>query len=265
MTNSPTHAIKEHYAEAARRAATGIPVVEDCCTTDRSCCGPSATDSTETIGAGRYDADDLASLPAEAVAGSIGCANPVVLAALQPGEDVLDLGSGGGIDVLLSAKRVGPTGRVYGVDMTPEMLELARANQARAGATNVEFLAGHIEAVPLPDASVDVVLSNCVINLSADKDAVFAEASRVLRPGGRLAIADIVADDDLDRSLQAGDAAWEACISGAVTRQRYEAQLTVAGFVDIEITGSHEVGPGLTSVLVRASKAGLRNSATVDL
>jgi SAM-dependent methyltransferase len=212
--------------------------------------------STETIGAGRYDADDLALLPAEAVAGSIGCANPVVLAALRPGEDVLDLGSGGGIDVLLSAKRVGPTGRVYGVDMTPEMLELARANQARAGATNVEFLEGHIEAVPLPDASVDVVLSNCVINLSADKDAVFAEADRVLRPGGRLAIADIIADDDLDRSLQAGDAAWEACISGAVTRQHYEAQLTVAGFVDIEITGSHQVGPGLTSVLVRARKAG---------
>ena len=255
MTNTGIDAIRDHYAAAARRASAGSPVVEDNGTTSESCCGCTATDSTDTIGAGCYNADDLASLPTEAVAGSIGCANPVVLAALAPGEDVLDLGSGGGIDVLLSAKRVGPTGRVYGVDVTPEMLELARANQARAGATNVEFLEGRIEAVPLPDASVDVVLSNCVINLSADKDAVFAEAIRVLRPRGRLAIADIVADDDLDRSLGAGDAAWAACIAGAVSRERYEAQLTAAGFTDIEITGSHEVAQGLTSVLVRATKA----------
>ena len=254
MTSSNVDGIREHYAAAARRAASGIPVVEERCGPSQSCCGPSATDSADTIGAGGYEADDLASLPAEAVAGSIGCANPVALAALSPGEDVLDLGSGGGIDVLLSAKRVGPSGRVYGVDMTPEMLELARANQKRAGATNVEFLAGRIEAVPLPDGAVDVVVSNCVINLSADKEAVFAEIARVLRPGGRLAIADIVADRDLDRALQAGDAGWAACIAGAVTRERYQAQLAASGFVDVEITSSHEVGPGLTSVLVRASK-----------
>jgi SAM-dependent methyltransferase len=252
--NTDTDAIKQHYAAAARRASTGITVVEDGCEPGRSCCdAPAVTDSSDTIGAGRYGADDLASLPDEAVAGSIGCANPVVLAALRPGEDVLDLGSGGGIDVLLSAKRVAPTGQVYGLDMTPEMLDLARANQARAGATNVEFLEGRIEAVPLPDDSVDVVLSNCVINLSPDKPAVFAEAARVLRPGGRLAIADIVADADLDRSLCGDDAAWTACIAGAVTRERYAEQLAEAGFENIEITASHRVGPGLTSVLVRAA------------
>lgn len=254
MNDFDDDAIREHYAAAAQRATRGLNVVEDCGPATESCCGPAAADSADTIGAGRYSADDLAALPAEAVAGSIGCANPVLLAALQPGEHVLDLGSGGGIDVLLSARRVGPTGHVYGVDMTPEMLELARANQDRAGATNVEFLEGRIEALPLPDASVDVVLSNCVISLSADKEAVFAEASRVLRPGGRLAIADIIAADDLDRALRATDAAWGTCIAAAVTRVRYEWQLVGAGFVDVEITASHDVAPGLTSVLVRAVK-----------
>jgi arsenite methyltransferase len=259
--------LKAHYGAAARRAAIGIPVVEAdsapratpdaCCgpsTTDESCSGPIATDSTETIGAGLYGEGDLDGLPTEAVAGSIGCANPVALAQLRPGEDVLDLGSGGGIDVLLSARRVGPTGKAYGVDMTTEMLELARANQARAGITNVEFLEGRIEDVPLPDHSVDVVVSNCVINLSADKPAVFREAHRVLRSGGRLAIADVVADHDPDPALLADDAAWAACIAGAITRDRYRAQLEAAGFTDVEITDSHAVADGFWSVLVRAHR-----------
>jgi arsenite methyltransferase len=247
--------LKGHYGAAARKAAGGLPVVEDCgCSTTSGCCSPAASDSTATIGAGLYDAGDLVGLPEEAVVGSIGCANPVALAHLEPGEDVLDLGSGGGIDVLLSARRVGPDGRAYGLDMTPEMLQLARDNQRRAGLTNAEFLEGRIEDVPLPDASVDVVVSNCVINLSADKDAVFEEAHRVLRPGGRLAVADVVADRDPDPELLADDAAWAACIAGAVTRERYRAQLSAAGFADVVITDSHPVADGFWSVLVRATK-----------
>jgi SAM-dependent methyltransferase len=249
-----TETLKAHYGAAATKAAQGLPVVDTACVPDSECCGPVAADTTDTIGAGLYDRTDLDQLPAEAVAGSIGCANPVALAQLQPGEHVLDLGSGGGIDVLLSARRVGPTGRAYGLDMTPEMLQLARANQARAGVTNVEFLEGRIEAIPLPDQAVDVVVSNCVINLSTDKPAVFAEAHRVLRPGGRLAIADVVAERDPDPELQADDAAWAACVAGAVTRSRYRDQLDSAGFSDIEITDSHPVAEGFWSVFVRATK-----------
>jgi len=247
--------LKEHYGAAARKAATGQAVIDDCCgPTIEACCGPVVKDSTEVFGAGLYDAGELTELPAEAVAGSIGCANPVALAQLEPGEDVLDLGSGGGIDVLLSARRVGPTGRAYGVDMTAEMLELAEANKAKAGVTNAEFLDGRIEAVPLPDHSVDVVVSNCVINLSADKDAVFTEAHRVLRPGGRLAVADVVADEDPDPELLADEAAWAACIAGAVTRDRYRGALESAGFTDVEIVDSHAVADGFWSVFVRAIK-----------
>jgi SAM-dependent methyltransferase len=260
MTTDDTRAasLKEHYGAAARKAATGAPVITDCCaTTIDADCGPTARDSTETFGAGLYDPTDLAELPAEAVAGSIGCANPVALARLEAGEDVLDLGSGGGIDVLLSARRVGPAGRAYGVDMTDEMLDLARANQAKAGVTNAEFLRGRIEDVPLPDHSVDVVVSNCVINLSADKDAVFTEAHRVLRPGGRLAVADVVADQDPDPELLADDAAWAACIAGAVTRDRYRALLEAAGFREIEIVDSHPVAEGFWSVFVRANRPGI--------
>ena len=244
--------LKAHYAAAARKAAAGDAVVEDC--GDAACGGPVVRDSTGTVGSGLYRADELAELPAEAVAGSIGCANPVALAHLEPGEDVLDLGSGGGIDVLLSARRVGPDGRAFGIDMTAEMLDLARANQERAGITNAEFLEGHIEDLPLPDHSVDVVLSNCVINLSTDKAAVFVEAHRVLRPGGRLAVADIIADRTPEPGLEAGDVAWEACIAGAVTRDRYEALLTAAGFADVEIVPSHEVADGFSSVFVRARR-----------
>jgi SAM-dependent methyltransferase len=247
--------LKAHYGAAARKAAAGRPVIEDDCAPGE-CCGPVVQDATDTLGAGLYDAAEVAELPAGAVAGSIGCANPVALARLEPGEDVLDLGSGGGIDVLLSARRVGPSGRAYGVDMTAEMLELARANQAEAGVTNAEFLEGRIEAVPLPDQSVDVVVSNCVINLSVDKPAVFAEAFRVLRPGGRVAFADIAADEEVPADLQADDAAWAACISGAVTRDRYRAELTGAGFTDIEIVDSHTVADGFWSVFVRACKPG---------
>jgi arsenite methyltransferase len=247
--------LKAHYGAAARKASTGTPVIEDCCGTAIDGCGaPVAQDSTGAFGSGLYDAADLQGLPAEAVAGSIGCANPVALADLEPGERVLDLGSGGGIDALLSARRVGPTGRAYGVDMTEEMLALARANQERAGVTNVEFLEGRIEDVPLPDRSVDVVVSNCVINLSADKDAVFTEAHRVLRPNGRLAVADVVADQEPDPELLADDAAWAACIAGAVTRDRYRAQLEGAGFTDVEIVDSHPVADGFWSVFVRAHK-----------
>jgi arsenite methyltransferase len=247
--------LKAHYGTAARKAAAGVPVIEDECGTGE-CCGPVARDTTDTLGAGLYDATDVADLPAGAVAGSIGRANPVALAGLEPGEDVLDLGSGGGIDVMLSARRVGPTGRAYGVDMTAEMLELARGNQAEAGVTNAEFLEGRIEAVPLPDQSVDVVVSNCVINLSADKPAVFAEAFRVLRSGGRVAVADIAADHEVPADLRADDDAWAACIAGAVTRDRYRAQLTDAGFTDIEIVDSHTVADGFWSVFVRARKPG---------
>jgi len=247
--------LKAHYGAAARKAATGAAVIEQCGgDTIESCPGPVARDSAETFGAGLYSADELAELPGEAVAGSIGCANPVALADLQPGEDVLDLGSGGGIDVLLSARRVGPTGKAYGVDMTAEMLELAEANKAKAGVTNADFLEGRIEAVPLPDGSVDVVVSNCVINLSADKEAVFAEANRVLRGNGRLAVADVVADRAPDPELLADDAAWAACIAGAVTRDRYRAQLEGAGFTDVEIVDSHQVADGFWSVFVRARK-----------
>ncbi len=247
-----TVTLKRHYGAAAERAAAGAPAVAGCA--DPSACGPATGAAGEVFGAGVYADEELDGLPAEAVAGSIGCANPVALAHLEPGEDVLDLGSGGGIDVLLSARRVGPTGRAYGLDMTPEMLALAEANKARAGVTNAEFLEGHIEAVPLPDGSVDVVVSNCVINLSTDKPAVFREAHRVLRPGGRLAIADVVADHEVDPALAADPAAWASCVAGAVTRARYRAQLEDAGFTDVEITDSHPVDNGFWSVFVRATR-----------
>jgi arsenite methyltransferase len=265
MSDDPvTETLRAHYGAAARRAAEGQVVVDrsqpgapaeaGCSPAEEACCGPAGGGAATVFGSGLYDAPALEELPAEAVASSIGCANPVALADLVEGEVVLDLGSGGGIDVLLSARRVGPTGRAYGVDMTPEMHELARANQAKAGVTNAEFLEGRIEDVPLPDAHVDVVLSNCVINLSADKAAVFREAHRVLRPGGRLAVADVVADVEPDDALRADPEAWASCIAGAVTRARYTAGLVEAGFVDIEISDSHAVRDGFWSVFVRARK-----------
>jgi SAM-dependent methyltransferase len=235
-------AVRSRYAAAATAASA-------CCSVPQSF----GADGTEVYGAARYDEGDLDGLPAEAVAASIGCANPVAVADLCLGETVLDLGAGGGIDVLLSARRVGPTGKAYGVDMTDEMLELARANQRRAGVSNAEFLRGHIEDVPLPDASVDVIVSNCVINMSPDKPAVFAEARRLLRPGGRIALADVVADTTVDASRRADLAAWTDCIAGAVTRDEYRSMLAAAGFVAVRVEDSHAVADGFTSVIVRAT------------
>jgi arsenite methyltransferase len=252
-----TDSLRDHYGAAARRATEGAVTGGDQCCTDTTgaCGGPATADACAVrFGPGLYDVADLNGLPPAAVAGSLGCANPVALADLEAGDVVLDLGSGGGIDVLLSARRVGASGWVYGLDMTPEMLELARANQARAGVTNVEFLEGRIEAVPLPDGSVDVVVSNCVIGLSTSKDAVFDEAFRVLRAGGRLAVADVVADREDDPEPVADAVEWAACLAGALTRPGYRSRLAAAGFVDVEIIDSHAVGDGLSSVFVRARR-----------
>ncbi|HEX2296725.1 MAG TPA: arsenite methyltransferase [Actinomycetota bacterium] len=207
-----------------------------------------------TCGDSYYDASELSELPAAVTSASLGCANPLTVADLHEGEVVLDLGSGAGLDVLLSARRVGPTGKAYGLDMTPEMLEVARSNQREAGVTNAEFLQGYIEDVPLPDGSVDVVLSNCVVNLSPDKDRVFAEAYRVLRPGGRLAIADIVADAEVDVITRARLSAESACLAGAAPRAAYEDGLRRAGFAHVSIEPTRTVTPGFSSAIVRAVK-----------
>jgi arsenite methyltransferase len=199
------------------------------------CCPPTACGCGDPISSNLYSDAERSGLPADAVTASLGCGNPTALIALEPGQTVLDLGSGGGIDVLLSAKRVGPTGKAYGLDMTDEMLALARENQRKAGATNVEFLKGTIEAIPLPDNSVDVIISNCVINLSSDKDAVLREAFRVLKPGGRFAVSDVVVrglvPPDIRRSMEL----WVGCIAGALEEQEYAAKLRAAGFADVEV------------------------------
>ena len=229
--------VKDHYAEAARRVRTDGQT---------SCCGPSCCSSPEIdpISRDLYDASEIKDLPADAVAASLGCGNPTALATLKPGESVLDLGSGGGIDVLLSARRVGPTGKAYGLDMTDEMLALARENQRKAGVTNVEFLKGEIENIPLPDNSVDVIISNCVINLSGDKDRVLAEAFRVLKPGGRFAVSDIVkrADARIPADIQRSLELWAGCIAGALSDREFTEKLTGAGFeqVSIEVTRVYE-------------------------
>src|SRR4051812_21053589 len=199
------------------------------------CCGPSSCGCGDPITADLYADAETAGLPADAVAASLGCGNPTALLALEAGQTVLDLGSGGGIDVLLSAKRVGPTGKVYGLDMTDEMLALARDNQQKAGATNVEFLKGTIEAIPLPDNSVDVIISNCVINLSTDKDAVLREAFRVLKPGGRFAVSDVVVRGDVPVDVRRSMELWVGCIAGALEESEYERKLRTAGFADVEL------------------------------
>lgn len=252
--------VRQRYAEAAEAAAE-VAVGDAGC-----CCAPGATSGSPAPPApsaavlppeehGRFGAQlygtDAAELPIGAVTASLGCGNPTAVADLHPGEVVLDLGSGAGIDVLLSARRVGPTGRAYGLDMTEEMLALARANAAEAGADNVEFLHGEIEAIPLPDASVDVVLSNCVINLSTDKPAVFGELHRVVRPGGRLAISDVVADDALSPAQRAERGSFVGCIAGALSFGEYRAALAGAGFVDVEVEATHEVAPGMHAAVVR--------------
>jgi arsenite methyltransferase len=234
--------VRERYAAAARGA------------TNTGCCGPD--DSDCGTGAGLYEAGERDELPGAAVTASLGCGNPTAVAELHEGETVLDLGSGGGIDVLLSARRVGPTGTAYGLDMTDEMLALAKANQAEAGVENVHWLKGQIEDIPLPAESVDVVVSNCVINLSTDKPKVLREAARVLKPGGRFAVADIVADPDMDDATRADLAQYVGCIAGALTREEFERQLADAGLTDIEIIETHRVHEHASSAIVRARKPG---------
>ena len=199
------------------------------------CCGPTACGCGDPITSNLYSDTETSGLPRDAVAASLGCGNPTALLELKPGETVLDLGSGGGIDVLLSAKRVGPTGKAYGLDMTDEMLALARENQRKAGATNVEFLKGTIESIPLPDNSVDVIISNCVINLSSDKDAVLREAFRVLKPGGRFAVSDVVVRGDVPADIRRSVELWVGCIAGALEEQEYATKLRAAGFSDVEV------------------------------
>ncbi len=232
--------VREKYADAARRVGTQG---EACCSS--TCCGAaSAERSGDPITSNLYGDPETAGLPPEAVQASLGCGNPTALAQLSPGETVLDLGSGGGIDVLLSAKRVGPTGKAYGLDMTDEMLALARENQRKAGAENVEFLKGEIEHIPLPDRSVDVIISNCVINLSADKDRVFAEAFRVLKPGGRFAVSDVVVRGTVPPEIRRNMELWVGCIAGALEETDYVARLEKAGFgaVSIEPTRVYDIG-----------------------
>jgi arsenite methyltransferase len=248
QTDGLRELVRERYAAAATMAAAGAPP---------SCCDSTgrAVDVSEGFGAKLYPEAERGELPAQAIAASLGCGNPLAVAELADGETVLDLGSGGGIDVLLSASRVGPTGKAYGLDMTTEMVQLARANAARAGASNVEFLQGSIEAVPLPDASVDVIISNCVINLSTDKPAVFAEAFRVLRPGGRLGVTDVVAEDDLTATQRTERGSYVGCIAGALSTREYRDGLAAAGFIDITITPTHPVAEGMHSAIIRAAKA----------
>jgi arsenite methyltransferase len=245
-------AVRERYAAAALSVTGDRPQAASCCGPEdgTACCGPEA----ERFGSDLYAPDERAGLPGTAVLASLGCGNPTAVAELHSGETVLDLGSGGGIDVLLSARRVGPTGRAYGLDMTDEMLALARANQAEAAVENVVWLKGHIEAIPLPAASVDVVISNCVINLSADKPAVIAEVARVLKPGGRFAVTDVIADADMDAATRADMAAYTGCVAGALTRAEFESALTEAGLADIEIVETHRVHAQAGSAIVRASK-----------
>ncbi|MFD8420198.1 arsenite methyltransferase [Streptomyces sp. NPDC059466] len=233
-----------------RYAAAAVKVTEG----GTACCGPQPVEVDENFGSTLYAADERDALPAEAVAASLGCGNPTAVADLREGERVLDLGSGGGIDVLLSARRVGPTGKAYGLDMTDEMLQLALTNAEKAGATNVEFLKGTIEAVPLPAGTVDVVISNCVINLSTDKAAVFAETFRVLTPGGRVGVSDVVADDTLTPAQRAERGDHVGCIAGALSFTEYREGLVAAGFTDVEIAPTHSVADGMYSAIVRATK-----------
>jgi arsenite methyltransferase len=238
--------VRERYAAAAQTVLDGK--------TGSGCCGPTAATTEEGFGSQLYPADQRDQVPAAALEASLGCGNPLMVADLHPGETVLDLGSGGGIDVLLSARRVGPTGKAYGLDMTDEMLHLARRNATEAGATNLEFLRGHIEDIPLPDSSVDVIISNCVINLSTDKPAVFASAHRVLRAGGRIGVSDVVADSHLTPAQRAERGAWVGCIAGALSTAEYKQGLADAGFIDIEIQPTHPVADGMHSAIIRARK-----------
>ena len=234
--------VQAKYGEAAKRVRTGEGVPADCCS-KTSCCEGSAASSCDPITSNLYDEAQAAGVPEKAVLASLGCGNPTALAELKPGETVLDLGSGGGIDVLLSAKRVGPTGKAYGLDMTDEMLALAEENKRKSGLTNVEFLKGEIENIPLPDNSVDVIISNCVINLSGDKDKVFREALRVLKPGGRFAVSDVVVRGEVPAEVRKSMELWVGCIAGALEEMDYVKRLAQAGFdaIDIEPTRIYSV------------------------
>jgi arsenite methyltransferase len=237
--------VRERYAAAARAAGEG----------EQGCCGTYAgCGDGGVFGGGLYDDEARSAAPSGAVEASLGCGVPTAVADLHEGETVLDLGSGAGADVLISARRVGLSGKAIGLDMTDEMLELGRANARDAGVGNVEFVKGYIEELPLPDASVDVVISNCVINLSADKPRVLRETARVLRPGGRFAVSDVIADEDMDEATRADMSAWTGCVAGALTRAEYESALAAAGFVDIEVRETHRVHEHAASAIVRARR-----------
>jgi arsenite methyltransferase len=280
--------VRQRYAEAATRsaaddaAAAGLAVGQHeqtpaaetgCCgPVETSCCGAepvATTDEKGTVvfGAGLYGPDAAEGAPAGALKASLGCGVPTAVADLHPGEIVLDLGSGAGADVLISARRVAPGGRAIGLDMTQEMLELARRNAAEAGVDNVEFHHGYLEDIPLPDDSVDVVISNCVINLAADKNVVLAEAARVLRPGGRLAFSDVIAEEGMDEATRADMSEWTGCIAGALTRDELTTALTTAGFADIEIRLTHRVHAHAQAAIIRASQPSERSamSTTVEV
>ena len=250
--------VRKRYAEAAISVTEGTK--DAAAFEGASCCDPGSSGTgccgggTEVFGATLYKNLDTSEVPDAAMLASLGCGNPISVADLNEGETVLDLGSGGGIDVLLSAKRVGPTGKAYGLDMTDEMLALANENKAAAGVTNVEFLKGFIEEVPLPDGSVDVVISNCVINLSSDKQAVFTEMARVLRSGGRVGVSDVVASNELSEAERAERGSYVGCIAGALSFAEYRAGLETAGFSDIDISPTHSVAEGMFSAIVKARK-----------
>jgi arsenite methyltransferase len=245
--------VRERVRERYAAAATLLTTTAD---PGRGCCAPSETfdGGSEVFGAALYALGDRQEVPDTAALASLGCGNPTAVAELHEGETVLDLGSGGGIDVLLSARRVGPTGKAHGLDMTDEMLELARENARKAGVENVEFHKGYIEQIPLADASVDVVISNCVINLSADKAKVLREVARVLRPGGRVAVSDVIADEDMDEATRADMQAYTGCIAGALTEREFRRALADAGLTEIEISETHRVHDQAASAIVRARK-----------
>ena len=242
MSTDLKEIVQEKYGEAARRVRTGAGLPADCCS-KTSCCEGAASSSCDPITSDLYDEAQKSGVPEKAILASLGCGNPTALAELKPGEIVLDLGSGGGIDVLLSAKRVGPNGKAYGLDMTDDMLALARENQRKVGVENVEFLKGEIENIPLPDNSVDVIISNCVINLSADKVRVFREALRVLKPGGRFAVSDVVVRGEVPAEIRLSMELWVGCIAGALEEWEYVKKLAAAGFdsIDIEPTRVYNI------------------------
>ena len=251
--------VRERYANAAKAAAAGafdqaqsLEAEAGCCGSNGASCSPA--DATGVFGASLYDDATLDDVPDAAVSASLGCGVPTAVADLRDGDTVLDLGSGAGADVLISARRVAPSGRAIGLDMTDEMLDLARANAVEAGVDNVEFVKGYLEDMPLEDASVDVVISNCVINLSGDKAQVLREAARVLRAGGRFAISDVIADPDMDDATKADMAAWTGCVAGALTEEEFRSQLHAAGFEAIEIRPTHRVHHHASSAIIRARK-----------